>query len=123
MFDWPDPSVPTADPIQLVTYTAPLRLTWYATALLALQLTGTYAYQRVDRLPISSWASGEESFLTVDFRADVRLPRRKGFVSVELRNSTNNDFQYQDDNFRSPETRLAPCLPERSAVLRVSLYF
>jgi outer membrane receptor protein involved in Fe transport len=122
-FEWREPSVPTPDPIELSTYTFPLRLAFYATSWLSAAVTATYVDQEVKRLPSSPWQAGHETFTTVDLRFDLHLPKRQGLISLEVRNLFDETFRFQDDNFRSPETRLAPFLPELSVGARVSLFF
>ena len=59
----------------------------------------------------------------VDTALGYRLPGRHGIVSLELNNLFNHRLHWQDDTFRSSEQQNRRFLPERSAMVRVSLNF
>jgi tetratricopeptide (TPR) repeat protein len=64
-----------------------------------------------------------EEFSPVNAGVSYRLPQRRGTVSLQVNNLFDQDFQYQDMNFRSSVPRLPEFLPERSVFVRVNLAF
>lgn len=82
-----------------------------------------YVDQFVRRLEGITVPSGQDSFLVVDGLIGYRFPRRRGSVTLEARNIFNEEFYYQDENFRSTETRSSPYIPSRQIWLRAALSF
>ena len=78
----------------------------------------------MERNPSSvSLAEGQDDFVVVDAAIGYRLPKRIGVVSLEGRNLLDENFQYQDDNFRIAEPTSPRFIPERSVFVRVTLSF
>jgi tetratricopeptide (TPR) repeat protein len=89
-------------------------------------LGARYVHQDVDRLEVyrSVFQVGNEDYVLLDLSLGYRLPGRRGVVLLEVRNLTNQGFDYQDDNFiRRVELAPAGIFPERTAWVRVSLQF
>jgi outer membrane receptor protein involved in Fe transport len=82
----------------------------------------THVRQRVEQTAASA-ASGTDLFVLLDVGIGYRLPKRSGSVNLAINNLLDQRFSYQDDNFRSSETRLPRYLPRRTAVLTASLAF
>jgi Tfp pilus assembly protein PilF len=119
-FRW-DSTFPTDFPTHLDTVTVPLGARLFFPNGLFGEMTTTSVWQSVERQPSSVAPVGRDDFTVVDLTVGYRLPRRKGTVSLDVRNLFDTDFFYQDDNFRSTETRLAPYLPTRRVFLRALL--
>ena len=85
--------------------------------------TITGVAQKVRRLAASPEPVGSESFAVVDVSLGYRLKNGRGSLSLDVKNLFDTRFSYQDDDFRSTETRLAPYLPVRRVWLKASLAF
>ncbi len=82
-----------------------------------------YVDQLVRRLEGVTVPSGQDSFIVVDGLIGYRFPKRLGSLTIEARNIFNEKFFYQDENFRSTETRPSPYIPSREIWLRAALSF
>ncbi len=85
--------------------------------------TVTGVAQKVRRLAASPEPVGSDSFALMDLSFGYRLPNGRGTLSLDVKNLFNTKFSYQDDDFRSTETRHAPYLPVRRVWLKASLAF
>jgi outer membrane receptor protein involved in Fe transport len=73
---------------------------------------------------VNSLPDGDSDFWLLDAGIGYRLPRRRGIVSLEGRNLLNQGFSYLDDNFRQSQLApVAPFIPERTVIARVTLTF
>ena len=107
----------------MVRYFAPAG--WYAGATL------TAVDQEVLRVvdPTASAStptgSGDDSFEVLDLSFGYRLPKRRGSISLEINNVTDEEFEYQDDSYREfrDEPSTGPYFPERTAFVRANLVF
>jgi tetratricopeptide (TPR) repeat protein len=109
------------------TYLRTIQWPWSATLRLSENTFGEFRWttveQEVDRLSTSIAPVGRDRFTVIDAAMAYSLPRRKGRLSVEVKNLLNEKFSYQDDDFRNTEPRLSPYLPIRRVLLKVSLAF
>jgi tetratricopeptide (TPR) repeat protein len=71
----------------------------------------------------STFDRTHESFSLVDVGVGYRLPKRRGIVSLEVRNIFDKTFAYQDLNYTSPEPVPARYLPDRTLLGRINLGF
>jgi hypothetical protein len=115
--------VPLPDPTALRTQSMPFSIRLFRTASLYAQATATYVRQFVERLPGAPGAVGQEEFVTVDIGGGYLLPGRKGAIGLEVRNLFDQNFFFQDDNFRTSEFRTPRYIPARSAFLKLWLVF
>ncbi len=65
----------------------------------------------------------DDEFSLVDLSLGYRLPNRLGLLSIDFRNIFNTSFDFQDDNFRTVETRDPKYEPERAVFGRLVLAF
>ncbi|HTS53169.1 MAG TPA: FecR domain-containing protein [Burkholderiales bacterium] len=81
--------------------------------------------QSVERPPAfaQTLLTGSDDFNLVDASISYWLPQRRGIVSFEARNLTDQKFLFRDDDFRRSESVPTTFLPERSFWVRLSLYF
>lgn len=81
--------------------------------------------QTVDRLEAvrADNLVGTDTFILLDWSASYRLPRRTGVLSLEVRNLTNQRFNYRDDNFRRSEPVPVSLKPERNFWLTASITY
>ncbi len=85
----------------------------------------SYVDQQVRRSPASTMAQGEDSFFVVDAAIGYRLPKRRGVLSLQVKNLFDEQFRYQDNSYRefSPEPATGPYFPARLVMGRVTLSF
>jgi hypothetical protein len=81
----------------------------------------TNVWQELERMPESLAAAGKDSFTLVDVGLGTRLPQRRGFVRLEVRNLTNEKFQFHDINFFSAEPRNPRFVPTRVMLLSIAV--
>ena len=79
----------------------------------------------MNRYQVSLLPEGSDSFITVDAAIGYRLPNRRGIFSLQVTNLFDEEFKYQDDNFREfrDEPSSGPYIPDRAILARVSLQF
>jgi hypothetical protein len=58
-----------------------------------------------------------------DVAVGYKIPRVKGSLSIELNNIFDQDFKYQDVNFRTNETINPKFTPERTLLARATFHF
>ncbi|MCH6579302.1 MAG: TonB-dependent receptor [Nitrospinae bacterium] len=112
-------------PEKLATTRIPLAARYFHPKGYFAGIGATYVHQTVRRSDISPLADGTDEFVVVDAALGYRLPRRRGTVSLELRNLFDREFNFQDDGFRefADEPSTGPYIPDRVVLLRVSLNF
>jgi Tfp pilus assembly protein PilF len=81
--------------------------------------------QKVRRSSSATFAEGDSHFNVADLAVGYRMPRRQGIVSVSVQNLLDNNFDYQDDNYREfqDEPSTGPYIPDRMIMGRVTLNF
>jgi len=62
-------------------------------------------------------------FVVVDAAIGYRLPKRRGILSLEVRNLFDEDFLYQDTNIQQPVPSNPRFIPDRTVMGRVTLSF
>ena len=111
---------PRIDPRRVISFVAPVGATYFVPS-------GWFARGAI--LPI--WQSrrynGEDPqswFSTsVDLQLGYPFPDNRGQISFEATNIFDADIWYQDENYRTNETRVSGISPERAFILRVLLRF
>ncbi|MCE3249259.1 MAG: TonB-dependent receptor, partial [Geminicoccaceae bacterium] len=79
-------------------------------------------HQNVDRPDNDSELEGDEAFALINAAVGLRLPQRRGILSLEVRNLFDDQFRFQDDDFRAgSEVHRSTLLPERTFVARITL--
>ncbi len=70
-------------------------------------------------------ADGTSGFFLLDADAGYRFPHQRGSISVEVRNITDEDFEFQDDGFREfgDEPSTGPYFPGISVLGRLTINF
>ena len=121
-----DDTVSDPRPLHIKTWSLPVVLRYFSALGWFAQLGVTYVHQEVERFPFFGAPSAQKDqdpFLLVDSAIGYRLPGRHGLVSLEAHNLLDQGFKYQDDNFRTAEQRVAPFVPERTILARLTLTF
>ncbi|MGH6943300.1 MAG: TonB-dependent receptor domain-containing protein, partial [Geminicoccaceae bacterium] len=107
-------------PSQLDQLSLPLVLRHFRPNGLFGQVGATFLHQDVDRF---TGNEGEEDVVLFNAAVGLRLPERRGSVSLEGRNLLDTNFAYQDLNFITSERRASPLIPERVVLARLTLSF
>lgn len=112
-------------PEDIETLSAPLSLTYFGPNGLFAGIGGTYVDQEVRRAPNSQFADGEDSFFVVDAVIGYRLPKRRGVISLGVKNLFDDEFMFQDNSFRefSEEAVKSPFVPNRTVMAQLTLNF
>ncbi|MGF1563446.1 MAG: TonB-dependent receptor domain-containing protein [Geminicoccaceae bacterium] len=109
-------------PSTLKTVNVPLRARYFARQRWFAGLSATFVHQDVERSENQSAdRSGSEHFWLFGAEAGYRLPRNRGALQLDINNIFGETFRYQDDNYRTTETRSPRYIPETSAILRLTL--
>lgn len=66
----------------------------------------------------NDFVPGDERFWIVDAAVRYRLPKRRGFITVEARNLFDERFRFQDTDPANPQIQ-----PSRSVLVRITLAF
>ncbi len=112
-------------PEDVETLSLPLSLTYIDPNGFFATLGGTYVDQKVRRAQDSQFSDGDDSFFVVDAAVGYRLPKRRGLVSLAVKNLFDEEFMFQDNSFRefSEEAVISPFIPSRIIIGRVTLSF
>ena len=112
-------------PEKAVTISAPLGLTYFHPSGWFAGVRGTYVDQKVRRAASSTQGQGEDSFFVVDAMLGYRFPKRRGMMSLGIKNLFETRLKFQDDSFREfrDEPVTGPYFPERFINARITLNF
>lgn len=113
-------------PTQVDTITVPLGVRYFRTAGLGAgffaELVATYVHQEVD-LPTSAFDQDRDDFVLVDAAIGYRLPKRRGILSLEVRNLFDEEFLFQDVNIQQPIPSNPRFIPNLTVLVRLTLNF
>ena len=115
----------SAFPTKIKTAIAPLNIRYFNPSGFFAGVGATYVDQRVGFDPeATSTVSGSDDFFLFDTTVGYRLPKRWGVIALEVRNLTDQQFQFQDYSFQTANNSIDPLfLPERTWLARVILNF
>ena len=120
-----DPLSSPDRPIQVEMMTVPLGVRYFRTEGLGAgffaELVATYVYQKVDLT--STFDRSRDDFILIDAAVGYRLPRRRGILSLEVRNLLDEEFLFQDMNIQLAEPSNPRFIPDRTILLRLTLNF
>ena len=110
-------------PISVKTTTFPFTFKHFFGRSIMVHIEASHIKQEVRRLTSSPKTSGEESFNLLDVGLAYHLPKRRGQLSLMVKNVFDKEFFYLDDDFRSSQIRLPRYQPSRNVVLSGSFKF
>lgn len=115
----------TNRPEELTTFSMPLAVNYFHPNGFFATVGGTFVDQEVQRPESSTFAQGDDSFFLVDLAVGYRFAKRRGVVSLGVKNLFDKKFMFQDDSFRefSEDATTGPYFPERIILGRVTLSF
>jgi len=120
-------------PEEAVTWSLPVALTYFDPSGFFAGAGVTYVDQSVQRDAFAAsmaaldgfQISGDDDFVLVDVSIGYRFPKRRGMLSLVVKNLFDTEFQYQDDSYREfrDEPSTGPYFPERTVMGRFTLSF
>jgi hypothetical protein len=89
----------------VVTHRVPLGINFFHSSGLSASLKGTYVNQdgsfaRKDETIVFN--NGDDDFFLVDMAISYRFPKRYGFLTIGVKNLTDEDFEYFDSDRDNP---------------------
>jgi tetratricopeptide (TPR) repeat protein len=115
----------TSVPLKVETVSAPVTATYFDPSGFFAGVRGTFVRQEVTRAPGNRFASGDDEFFLVDLQAGYRFPNRRGSLTLQVNNLTDQDFRYQDDGFREfgDQPSTGPYFPGISVLGKLTVNF
>lgn len=111
-------------PYQINTLSAPLTINYFHPSGIFGKFSSTYVQQNIKRLQESSKLEGHDGFVLFDAALGYRLPNRRGILSLEGRNLSDENFFYRSYNFQYNEMITSPrFIPTRTFFVRLTLNF
>jgi hypothetical protein len=111
-------------PNELETTTIPLSIRYFSPLGVFAELGATFVQQDIEQQGSESNPSTEDFFI-LDTAIGYRLPKRRGIISLEVKNLLNEDFLFQDLELRTSEPfKVArDFIPDRAILARITLNF
>ncbi len=112
-------------PQEVETVSLPLSVSYFHPNGVFASVSGTFVDQEVMRAEGSPFAAGQDDFFVVDLAVGYRLPKRRGILSIGVKNLFDEEFMYQDNSFRefSEEAVSSPFVPSRLILARATISF
>lgn len=111
-------------PYQIHTLSAPLTINYFHPNGIFSRFSTTFVQQDLKRLADSSLREGNDSFVLFDAALGYRLPNRRGILSLEGRNLSDENFFYRSYNFQYNEMITSSrFIPTRTLFVRLTLNF
>ncbi len=121
-FEREDPLV--VDPLRQVdTLIAPLTVRYFSPSGLFAGVRASYIDQDIRNVLPFATQTGDDNAVILDVAVGYRLPKRRGVLSLEVRNVFDEEFRFQDQNIQSAVPSNPRFVPDTSAVVRVTLSF
>ena len=113
-------------PLKVKTISFPVGVNYFHPSGVFGGVVVSHVDQKVRRSAMATFAStATVTSHVADLAVGYRLPRRQGIVSVSVQNLFDNNFDYQDDNYREfqDQPSSGPYIPDRMIMGRVTLNF
>lgn len=112
-------------PERVVTWSLPVGVSYFDPSGFFTGVGVTGVDQSVRRSDFATQASGDDRFAVVDASIGYRLAKRRGVLSLAVRNLFDTEFKYQDDSYREfrDEPSIGPYFPVRTVMARAVLGF
>jgi outer membrane receptor protein involved in Fe transport len=109
----------------LETTTIPLSIRYFSPLGVFAELGATFVQQQHIVQQGSESNSRTEDFFVLDTTIGYRLPKRRGIISLEVKNLLNEDFLFQDLEVRTsdPFVFASDFIPDRTILARITLNF
>jgi tetratricopeptide (TPR) repeat protein len=111
-------------PHQIHTLSAPLALNYFHPSGIFSKFSTTFVQQNIKRVRESSLLENHDGFTLFDVALGYRLPSRRGILSLEGRNLSDENFFYRSYNFQVNEVITSSrFIPTRTFFVRLTLNF
>lgn len=112
-------------PEHVATWSLPVGVSYFDPTGYFAGLGVTGVDQSVQRSAAATQASGDDRFAVVDASVGYRLSKRRGVLSLAVRNLFDTEFLYQDDSYREfrDEPSIGPYFPVRTVMARFLVGF
>jgi tetratricopeptide (TPR) repeat protein len=112
-------------PNELETTTIPLSIRYFSPLGVFAELGATFVQQQHIVQQGSESNSNTEDFFVLDTAIGYRLAKRRGIISLEVKNLLNEDFLFQDLEVRTsdPFVFASDFIPDRTILARITLNF
>ncbi|AEJ00139.1 TonB-dependent receptor [Nitrosomonas sp. Is79A3] len=111
-------------PYQIHTLSAPLTINYFHPDGIFSRFSTTFVQQDLKRLAGSSLKEGNDGFVLFDAALGYRLQNRRGILSLEGRNLSDENFFYRSYNFQVNEMITSSrFIPTRTFFVRLTLNF
>jgi hypothetical protein len=111
------------EPTSVETWEFPLGVRYFHPSGWFGGVTGRFLHQDVQRRGDEVLPEGNDSTFLIDVGVGYRLEGSRGAVSFEIANLLDQNFDYQDDSFRSGQLPAPRFVPERLFLVRAGLNF
>ena len=120
-----DNPIDIEQPLKVKTISIPLGVNYFHPSGVFGGVVVSHVDQKVRRSSSATYADGDSHFTVADLAVGYRLPHRQGIVSVSVQNLFDNNFDFQDDNYREfqDQPSSGPYIPDRMILGRVTLNF
>jgi hypothetical protein len=111
-------------PLQVSTFSVPISASYFDPSGVFAYAGGSYVNQNVERLAELP-NQGQDQFFVVDVGLGFRFPKRLGIASFQILNLLDQEFNYQDNTYRtfSDEPAVGPYFPDRTLFGRITFNF
>ncbi len=118
-------SVSANEPLALNTHSFPTRVSYHHPSGWFARLTQTYYRQdgRINTSTLTPPDTEKSRFWLTDAELGYRLPKRRGMVSLQVRNLFDRSFNFRDTDFAAGGTQAPEIQPARSTYLSLALPF
>ena len=111
-------------PHQIHTLSAPLALNYFHPSGIFSRFSTTFVQQNIKRVREFSLLENHDGFTLFDAALGYRLPNRRGILSLEGRNLSDENFFYRSYNFQVNEVITSSrFIPTRTFFVRLTLNF
>jgi tetratricopeptide (TPR) repeat protein len=108
-------------PKDIETISIPLAANYFSSSGVLVKFGATYVHQDVEQILTS--IADHDNFMVLDTIVGYRFSKRSGIISLEARNVLNEKFRFQDQNIQSSIPTNPIFVPDRTAIIRVTLNF
>jgi len=112
-------------PENVETWSLPVTVSYFDPSGFFAGMGATGVDQSVQRSAAATQATGEDQFVVVDASVGYRLAKRRGVLSLAVKNLFDTEFMYQDDSYREfrDEPSIGPYFPDRTVMARMVVGF
>lgn len=108
-------------PVELITRRLPISMSYFSPAGFFARFTETPFHQDVTQQVTGATATDSDRFWIADLTLGYRFPKRRGLLSLEVRNLFDQEFRFYDLDFQSAQPRVPIIQPDRLVLIKLAL--